>query len=217
MADPRTALVGAARAVAESRLVVGSAGNLSVRTGSTMLITPRGGRLEAIDPRHCVEVDLDTGEPAAGTPEGVDPSSEAPLHRAVYAATEAGAVVHTHSHFATVQSTLVQELPAVHYGMTAFGGPVRVAPYATFGSDELAASVAAALDGRRAALLANHGAVVIADTADAAVDLSLQLEWLCSVSYHATLAGTPTVLSEEQLAAVVEQSRALRYGSAAKA
>jgi L-fuculose-phosphate aldolase len=211
MTDLRTALVAGARAVAESGLVVGSAGNLSVRAGDAMLITPRGSRLEAVDPAHCVEVDLATDEVAA------DASSETPLHRAVYAATDAGAIVHTHSTFATVQSTLVDELPAVHYAITAFGGPVRVAPYATFGSDELAAAVAAALDGRRAALLANHGAVVVADTVADAVDLAVQLEWLCSVSYHATLAGTPTVLDDEQLAAVVEQSRALRYGTAARA
>lgn len=215
MSDPRAALVDAARAVAESDLVVGSAGNLSIRTGETMLITPRGGRLGAIDPRHCVEVDLATGDAAA--PDGVDASSEAPLHRAVYAATAAGAIVHTHSHFATVQSTLVRELPAVHYAMTAFGGPVRVAPYATFGSDALAAAVATALDGRRAALLANHGAVAIADTPGAAVDLAITLEWLCSVSYHATLAGQPTLLDEHQLADVMAQSRALRYEAAGSA
>jgi L-fuculose-phosphate aldolase len=204
-------LVAGARAVAESGLVVGAAGNLSVRDGDAMLITPRGARLEAIDPAHCVAVDLATDAVQA------DASSETPLHRAVYAATDAGAIVHTHSTFATVQSTLVDELPAVHYGITAFGGPVRVAPYATFGSEELAASVAAALDGRRAALLANHGAVVIADSVDDAVDLALQLEWLCSESYHASLAGTPTVLDADQLAAVVEQGRALRYRSAVKA
>jgi L-fuculose-phosphate aldolase len=211
MTDPRTALVAGARAVAESGLVVGAAGNLSVRDGDAMLITPRGARLEAIDPARCVAVDLTTDAV------GADASSETPLHRAVYAATDAGAIVHTHSTFATVQSTLVQELPAVHYGITAFGGPVRVAPYATFGSEELAASVAAALDGRRAALLANHGAVVIADTVAAAVDLALQLEWLCSVSYHATLAGRPTVLDEDDLAAVVEQTQALRYDGAVRA
>ena len=211
MTDLRRALVTGARTVAESGLVVGSAGNLSVRDGDAMLITPRGARLEAIDPAHCVEVELATDEVEA------DASSETPLHRAVYAATDAGAIVHTHSTFATVQSTLVQALPAVHYGITAFGGSVRVAPYATFGSDELAASVAAALDGRRAALLANHGAVVIADTVAAAVDLAVQLEWLCSVSYHATLAGTPTVLDADQLAAVDEQTRALRYRGAVRA
>lgn len=211
LTDPTAALVSGARAVARAGLVTGSSGNLSVRAGDAMVITPRGARLEAIDAAACVAVGLGDGAIREPVLAGVDPSSEAPVHRAVYAATDAGAIVHTHSHFATVQSTLVGELPAVHYGITAFGGAVRVAPYATFGSEELAASVAEALRGRRAALMANHGAVVIADTVDAAVDLAVQLEWLASVSYHATLAGSPTLLNDEQLAAVAEQMRALRY------
>jgi L-fuculose-phosphate aldolase len=194
-------LAEAGRAVAD--LVVGGAGNLSVRDAGTMLITPRGTRLEAID--RCVRVRLSDG----AVLQGQGPSSETPLHRAVYAATDAQAIVHTHSRFATVMSTLVDELPPVHYVTTAFGGCVRVAPYATFGSDELAEHVATALLGRRAALLANHGAVTIADTLDHAVDLALQLEWLAEVAYYATLAGSPSRLAGEQLDAVVEQARAL--------
>ena len=214
MDDARRALVAGARAVAQAGLVVGTAGNVSVRLGEEMLITPRQARLDATEPGRCVPVRLADGAVTTAPPEGVEPSSEAPLHRAVYAATDAGAIVHTHSHFATVLSTLVEELPAVHYAMTAFGGRVRVAPYATFGSDELAESVAAALEGRSAALLANHGAVTIGGTVEAAVDRALQLEWLASVCYHATLAGRPALLDDEQLAAVVEQARRLRFDSA---
>jgi L-fuculose-phosphate aldolase len=199
------ALVAGARAVAEGGLVVGTAGNLSLRDGEEMLITPRGSRLEAIDAGSCVRVRLADG----AVVEGEGPSSEAPLHRAVYAVTDALAIVHTHSHFATVMSTLVDEIPPVHYATTAFGGRVRVAPYATYGSDELAGNVAAALDGRRGALLANHGTVTIGDTVEQAVDLALQLEWLASVAYHATLAGRPALLDDEQLGAVVEQARAV--------
>lgn len=217
MDHARRALVSGARDVADGGLIVGTAGNLSVRVGEEMLITPRGARLQAIDPNRCVPVRLADGAVTATLPDGVEPSSELPLHRAVYAVTDAGAVVHTHSHFATVLSTLVKELPAVHYAMTAFGGRVRVAPYATFGSEELAESVAMALEGRRAALLANHGAVAIGDTVDAAVDLALQLEWLASVSYHATLAGRPARLDDDQLGAVVEQARTLHYGTAGRA
>jgi L-fuculose-phosphate aldolase len=194
-------LAEAGQAVAS--LVVGTAGNLSVRDGDTMLITPRGTRLEQIT--RCVRVRLSDGTVLDGS----GPSSEAPLHRAVYAATEAQAIVHTHSRFATVMSTLCTELPPVHYATTAFGGCVRVAPYATFGSDELAENVAAALVGRRAALLANHGAVTIGDTVDHAVDLALQLEWLAEVAYYATLAGNPSRLAEAQLEAVVNQIRVL--------
>jgi L-fuculose-phosphate aldolase len=211
--EARRALVAGARLVAERGLVVGSAGNVSVRVGDEMLITPRRARLEAIDPAACVQVRLADGV-VANPREGVQPSSETPLHRAVYDATDAGAVVHTHSQFATVLSTLVDEMPAVHYAMTAFGGRVRVVPYATFGTDELAASVAVALDGRRAALLANHGAVVIADSVETAVDLAVQLEWLASVCYYATLAGNAKLLDDAELERVVEQARTLRYEAA---
>jgi L-fuculose-phosphate aldolase len=197
------ALTAAGRAVADAGLIVGTAGNLSMRDGNDMLITPRGTRLGEV--ARCVRVRLSDG----AVVDGAGPSSETPLHRAVYAATEAQAIVHTHSRFATVMSTLVGELPPVHYAMTAFGGCVRVAPYATFGSDKLASNVAAALAGRRATLLANHGAVTIGESIDVAVDLALQLEWLAEVAYYATLAGRPTLLADEQLDAVVEQAKAL--------
>jgi L-fuculose-phosphate aldolase len=207
--DARQALSDGARLVAQSGLVVGSAGNASVRIGDDMLITPRGFALAAIEPDDCVHVRLADGAVVEAR-DGDGPSSETPLHRAVYAAGDAQAIVHTHSHFATVLSTLVDELPAVHYAMTAFGGRVRVAPYATYGTDELAANVVEALRGRRAALLANHGAVVTASTVASAVDRAIALEWLASVTYHAMVAGQPAVLDDAELARVAEQSRALR-------
>jgi L-fuculose-phosphate aldolase len=207
----RGALVAAARAVSESGLIVGSAGNLSVRSGEHLLVTPRRARLGAVDPADCVCVALADGTVDADHATASEASSETALHRAAYAATGAGAVIHTHSHFATVLSTLVQELPAIHYVAVGFGGPVRVVPYATFGSQELADGVAAALDGRSAALMANHGAVVTAPTIELAVEQAHQLEWLASVYWHARVFGTPTILSDEQLAAVAQQSHALRY------
>jgi L-fuculose-phosphate aldolase len=210
MDDARQALSDGARAVAESGLVVGSAGNLSVRVGDDMLVTPRGFALKAVEPEHCVRVRLEDGAVVEAA-DRVDPSSETPLHRAVYAASDAGAVVHTHSQFATVMSTLVDEIPTVHYAMAAFGGRVRVARYATFGTDELAASVEEALRGRRAALLANHGAVTLADTVRRAVALAIELEWLSSVAYHAMLAGKPKLLDDAELERVAEQARTLRY------
>jgi L-fuculose-phosphate aldolase len=208
--EARRALSEGARAVAESGLVVGSAGNVSVRVGDEMLITPRRYALAAVEPGDCVRVRLEDGAVVEAS-DGVDPSSETPLHRAVYAASDAGAVVHTHSHFATVLSTLVDEIPPVHYGTIAFGGRVRVAPYATFGTDELAASVEAALQGRRAALIANHGAVTLAGEVDRAVALAIELEWLSSVAYHAMVAGKPRLLDDAELERVAERARTLRY------
>jgi L-fuculose-phosphate aldolase len=205
----RAALVAASRAVAESGLVVAAAGNLSVRSGDHLLITPLGGRLPALDPADLVCVALADGAVDPGHARATIPSSETPLHRAVYAAApDAGAIVHTHSQFATVLSTLVAELPAIHYVASSFGGPVRVAPYATYGSQALADVVATALDGRSAALMANHGAIVTAQTAEAAVAQAEHLEWWASVYWHARVFGTPAILDDEQLGDVAGQAAA---------
>lgn len=220
----RAALCDAARAVSESGLVVGSAGNLSVRSadGAHLLITPMGARLPAIDPADLVCVALADGAVDPGHASASRPSSETPLHRAVYAAAggrdSLRAIVHTHSPFATALSAVVAELPAVHYVATAFGGPVRVAPYATYGSDDLAAGVAAALEDRSAALMANHGAVALGKSAAHAVEQAQQLEWWASVYWHARTFGggaDPAILSDAQLDDVAAQHRALRYSDAA--
>jgi L-fuculose-phosphate aldolase len=208
----RQTLVDGSRAIAQSGMVVGSAGNLSIRHGDRMLITPRGVGLAAIDPSDLVDVALADGSVAADHASASRPSSETPLHRTIYGAVEAGAIVHTHAHYCTVLSTLVDELPAIHYAIAAFGGPVRVAGYETFGTDALAASVGAALQDRRAALIANHGAVVAGRDIEHAVALAVQLEWLASVYYHALCAGSPRLLSAAQLGDVADQMRTLRYG-----
>ena len=193
-------------------MVVGSAGNLSLRRGDRVLITPRGAELDAIPPQDLVEVSLTDGTVAPGHASTSRPSSETPLHRSIYATADAGAIVHTHAHYCTVLSALVDEIPAVHYVITAFGGPVRVAGYETFGTDALAASVTTALQDRSAALMANHGAVVAGRDIAHAVALAIPLEWLASVYYHALCAGTPRILSDAQLRDVTEQAQALRYG-----
>jgi L-fuculose-phosphate aldolase len=208
----RLALIDGSRAIAQSGMVVGAAGNLSIRSGDRVLITPLGAELEAVDPSDLVDVALADGSVAADHASASRPSSETPLHRAIYGAVQAGAIVHTHAHYCTVLSTLVDELPAIHYMITAFGGPIRVASYETFGTDALAASVGTALQDRRGALMANHGAVVAGRDIEHAVALSIQLEWLASVYYHAVCAGSPRILSEAQLGDVVDQMRALRYG-----
>jgi L-fuculose-phosphate aldolase len=211
-ARARQALADAAREVATSGLVVGAAGNVSLRRGERVLITPRGSRLEALAPGDCVDIALADGTVAADHAARTRPSSESALHRAVYAATDAAAIVHTHSHYATVLSTLVDEVPAVHYVVNQFGGPVRVARYECFGTDALAQAVREALEGRKAALMRNHGAVATGSDLAQAVLNAIQLEWLASVYYHARAAGSPSILTAEQLATVAEQSRAMRSG-----
>jgi L-fuculose-phosphate aldolase len=209
----RAALAAGARRVADSGLVVGSAGNLSMRSGERVLITPRGALLEAIDPAGCVEIALEDGAVAADHGASSRPSSEEALHRAIYAATWSGAIVHTHSHYATVLSTLVDELPAIHYTINAFGGPVRVARYECFGTEALANSVTEAMEGRSAALMANHGAIVAGHDVEDAVGKAIQLEWLASIHYHAIVAGTPSILGQGELDAVRERARELRHAT----
>lgn len=205
----RDEIVAAGRRLVEAGLVVGGAGNVSVRRGDHVVITGRGARLGALTRESCVVVDLD------GTVVDGDRarSSETPLHLAVYGATDAQAVVHTHPLFGTVLSTLVDELAPIHYAVALFGGPVRVAGYATFGSDELAEQVRAALEGRRGALMRNHGAVTIGERLEQAVELNETLEWLAAVHHHAHAGGTPALLGAQELEQVDAQRVAL---SAAK-
>lgn len=197
----RAALAGGARAVADAGLVVGTAGNLSVRSGERVLITPRGAHLDACDPRTCVEIALADG----AHDDDLQPSSESALHRAIYATTDAAAIVHTHSHYATVLSTLVDELPPIHYAIHALGGTLRVARYETFGTEALAAAVAEAMEGRRGALMANHGAIVAGHDIEHAVHLAITLEWLAGIYYDAIVAGAPAILDETDIDAVRER------------
>ena len=137
------------------------------------------------------------------------------MHLAVYRATGAAAVVHTHSPFVIALSTVLDELPAVHYAMADLGGPVRVAPYVRFGTAQLAASAAAKLAGRHAVILRNHGALACGPTLERAYERARTLEWLARVYWYARLAGTPQTLSESALAEVSDAVRALRYGETA--
>jgi len=137
------------------------------------------------------------------------PTSELPMHLAVHRTTDARAVVHTHAVHATAVSTLVPELPAIHYMSAALGGPVRVAPYATYGSEELAENMLRALADRTACLLQNHGTMAYGTTLDQAYDRTAQLEWMCRLWLTASSVPgmSPTLLSREQLAEVGEKLR----------
>ena len=132
------------------------------------------------------------------------------MHLAVYRETDARAMVHTHAAHATAVSTLVDEVPPVHYICAALGGPVRVARYATFGSPELADAMLEALRDRTGCLLRNHGTVVTGRTLDEAYDNTRQLEWMCRVWLAAAAVGTPAVLSPAELAEAGHELR--HYG-----
>ena len=187
-------------------LVVGTAGNVSVRSGDLVAITPTSVDYDALDPGLVCVVGLD-----GGIVEGErTPSSELPMHLAVYHATDAAAIVHTHAPYATALATVVDELPAIHYMIAELGGPVRVAPYATFGTDELAASVMHALAGRSAVLLRSHGTLTVGDSLEQAYWRSVLLEWLAALYFRATLLGTPRLIPTGEIELVSERLRALR-------
>ncbi len=166
---------------------MGTAGNVSVRVGDLVAVSPSGLDYDDLTP-DLVGVHRLDGTPVDAP---LEPSSELPLHLAIYARTTAEAVVHTHAVASTALSCVVSEVPASHYYTAMFGGPVRVAPYATFGSDELAHDVAAALEGRSAALMGNHGAVVVAGSLVKALNLVRYLEYVCDVHLRALSTGLP--------------------------
>ncbi|MEU9535276.1 class II aldolase/adducin family protein [Streptomyces sp. NPDC048213] len=199
------ALVATARRTAAEGLVVGTSGNVSLRIGDTVLVTPSGVPYERLRPEDLTGVDPE-GKQTLGT---LAPTSELPLHLAVYRNTDATAVVHTHAVHATAVSTLVTEVPPIHYAAAILGGTVRVAPYARYGTPELAANMLAALRDRTGCLLANHGTVTCGATLDEAYDRTAQLEWLCRVWLTASSVPgrSPALLSEAQLGEVGEALR----------
>lgn len=206
--DQRSAVAAACRRLAAEGLVIGSSGNVSVRAGDHVVATPSGGAFEDIGAADMAVIGIDGAHV-----EGPAPTSETALHLALYERLGAGAVVHTHAPVATALSCVVDEVPAVHYGMLMFGGALRVAPYATFGTPELAEAVAGALEGRTAALMQNHGAVAIGHGLDVALEAALMTEWACRVYWTARTIGDPNVLTDEQLQQVAEQVQRIGYGS----
>jgi len=193
-------LVATARRAVADGLVVGTSGNVSVRVGDTVLVTPSGVPYDRLTPEDLCGVSPD-GRRVLGS---LVPTSELPMHLAVYRSTAARAVVHTHAVHATAVSTLVTELPLVHYMAAALGGPVRVAPYATYGTEELAENTLRALRGRTACLLQNHGTLAHGATLAEAYDRTAQLEWMCHVWLTASSVPgrTPTLLTEDEVARV---------------
>lgn len=201
--EAREAVVGHCLRMRDDDLTVATSGNISVRVADLVAVTPSGVAYEALTPEGVCVVDLD-GNPVEPGPV---PSSELPMHLAVYRATDAGAVVHTHPLYATTVSLLLDELPAVHYMVATLGGPVRVAPYATYGTPELAEASVAAMVGRNAVILRNHGATTYGPDLATAYTRSLYLEWLCRLWHQASLAGTPRLLPPDEIDRVAAMLR----------
>ena len=208
--EVRTAVADAARRLAAAGLLIGTAGNVSAldRDSDLVAVTATGVVLAECRPDDVSVVDR-TGTLVDGD---LAPTSELQLHLAVLTATGADAVVHTHAPYATAVGCVRESLPVLHYQQILLGGEIRVAPYATFGTGELADHVVAGLEGRRAALMANHGAVSVGTSLDDAVENALLLEWCCALYQHATSMGTPRVLDGAQQAAVIEAALNRGYG-----
>ncbi len=210
----RDEVAAAARRLAEEDLLIGTAGNVSAAVPGTDLVavTATGVVLAGCEPDQVTVVDRD-GRVVAGD---LAPTSELDLHLAVLSEGpdgHAGAVVHTHAPYATAVGCVLDRLPVLHYQQLLLGGEVRVAPFAVFGTLQLAEHVATALEGRQAALMANHGAVAVGADLAKALDHALLLEWCCRLWCEASRLGTPRELDAAQQEAVVLAALARSYGS----
>jgi len=200
--DLREGIVDAVRALTAHRLNRGTAGNVSARWNEGFLVTPTGLAADEMQPGDVVPMAMDGSWHGARKP-----SSEWRFHRDVYAARpEAGAIVHAHAPFATALACLRADIPPFHYMIARFGGPtVRCAAYATFGTQALSDAALAALEGRSACLLANHGLLVIGRDLRHAVDLAVEFESLCEQYWRALQVGRPVLLPDAEMATVLEK------------
>jgi len=189
----------------------GTSGNLSARCGEGFLVTPSGLACEEMEPADIVFMEFD----GRGTGQRM-PSSEWRFHRDILASRpEIGAVVHTHSMFATTLACLGLDIPAFHYMIALAGGKdIHCAPYATFGSPELSSQALRALEGHRACLLANHGMIALGATLWDAAALALEVETLCEQYARALQIGTPKLLSDAEMDVVLEKFK--NYGGQAQ-
>ncbi len=202
--DLREGIVETVRALTAHNLNRGTAGNVSARWNEGFLVTPTGLGCDEMQPGDVVPMAMD------GNWEGArKPSSEWRFHRDIYAARpEAGAVVHAHAPFATALACLRADIPPFHYMIARFGGPtVRCAAYATFGTQALSDAALAALEGRCACLLANHGMLAFGRDLRQALDLAVEFESLCEQYWRALQIGRPVLLSDAEMETVLEKFR----------
>lgn len=211
----RTAIIATARAMNVQRINCGKSGNVSARLPGAVfdgfLITPSGMPYDAITPRDIVAMS------PHGDPRGARlPSSEWRFHRDLYRARDdLRAIVHAHSPFATAIACMRRGIPAFHYMVAVAGGrDIRCAPYETFGTQALAKHAVAAMAGRRACLLANHGMIAGGTTLSEALELAVEVEGLAEMYWRALQLGEPALLSDAEMDAVLERFGS--YGQPAK-
>ncbi|WP_135827383.1 class II aldolase/adducin family protein [Halorussus halobius] len=211
----------ATRASELKALTPGRTGNLSVRRDDRFAITPTGVAYDRIEAPDVPVVSLGV----SGTDEGGDatdgpgasvgeqvagetaPSSETPMHTAIYREFEAGAIVHTHSPWASTLAVLHEPIPPVHYMLALAGTTVPVAEYATYGTADLAENAVAAMRAAdaEACLLANHGLLVTGEDADSALETAVNVEYTARIYCQAKALGDPVELSAEEMGDVAEK------------
>jgi L-fuculose-phosphate aldolase len=205
----RKSIIATARAMNSLGINRGKSGNVSARWNGGFLVTPSGLPYAQTLPRHIAFVDAEGREhgPLAA-------SSEWRFHHDIYRTrSEIGAVVHTHSSFATTLACLHREVPAFHYMIAVAGGDtIRCAPYATFGSQALSDHALAALRDRQACLLANHGLITIGPDLASALALAVEVEALCEQYWRALQIGPPHLLDADEMRRVVNKFKT--YGPA---
>jgi L-fuculose-phosphate aldolase len=207
LADLKKKVIWVCRKMNEMGINQGTSGNVSARTEDGFLITASGIPYDVMDDEHIVEMDLDGGYYGKYLP-----STEWRMHMDIFKARpEAGAIVHTHSIYATALATLRKDIPPFHYMIGVTGGStLRVSDYAEFGTQALSDTMLAALKDRSACLLANHGQIVFGPNLDRALWLAGEIETLCQQYWAASLAGKPAVLSDAQMKTVL--ARFKTYG-----
>lgn len=198
----RRAMVAAARSLAAQGLNRGTSGNIGLRCGASFLLTPSGIAPEDMLPEAMVAMDYSGASLGPGKP-----SSEWRFHRDILMArADVGAVVHTHSRYATAFACLQRDIPAFHYMIAVAGGDtIRCTPYAIFGSQALSDLALQALQERKACLLGNHGLIALGfDLADA-LTVAIEVESLCAQYWSALQVGEPRLLSASQMKEVLEK------------
>ncbi|WP_067827033.1 class II aldolase/adducin family protein [Nocardia inohanensis] len=206
----RHQIAAACHRLAAAGLLIGTAGNVSMRVGDEVAVTATGAVLAELTPDQVTLVNLD------GTVTSGDyaPTSELQLHLGIYRSLPAGAIVHTHAPKSTAFGCVLDELPVLHYQQLVLGGATPVVPFHPFGTPELAEAVLSSLStGKQATLLANHGAVTLGSSLNQAVENALLLEWACALYLDAATLGTPRPLTASQQQAVIDVTLRTGYGT----
>ena len=194
----RMQVVEYGKMLVSARLVTGTSGNVSIynRSKNLMAISPSGIDYQLMKPEDVVVMDLHRA-----IVDGVrKPSSEYRLHSIFYEnRSDAGAVIHTHSPFATTVACLNLDLPAVHYTIAFAGNKVSCAKYATFGTDELADNAYQAMEDRKGVLLANHGLVAVGENIAAAFNIASEIEYVAELYFRSSATGVPVIIPEDEM------------------